>query len=298
MKTKAIDRRLEGKTVLRQCQLAQVYILDVIVEICERHNIKYFLYYGTLLGAMRHSGFIPWDDDLDISMFEDDYKKFLEVAQKELPEDLTLLTANNYGWHYELASRVVDRCSFFCLPCTKIEVPSGIFVDIIPFVRYPVLPRRLSLWLAHSLSVSWHGVIVHRALVHHSIAGIFVSGVKACVWKAIYVSLMAIKKLGCIFLKTCWRPLPENYVYDEVGCPKEDIFPLRKQLFEGKEYNVPNKAEDILASCYGDWHTPPADADKGLHHMVGLICPTNAPLTSWSRPYKNVRGGTVAQQCQ
>ena len=296
MEFKAKDKRLEGKTILRQCQLVQVYILDVIVEICEKYKINYFLNYGTLIGALRHGGFIPWDDDLDICMLKEDYDKFLSVAERELPENLTLLTPDNYGWHYESVSRVVDRCSFFCFPYTKIDYPSGIFVDIIPFVKYPLLPRKFSRWLAHSLSTSWHAVIVHRGLVHHSIAGIFVSGVKACVWKAIYLSLKALEKCCLLLFKTCWRPLPENFVYDERGYALDDIYPLRKHEFEGKQYNIPNKAESMLAVCYGDWRTPPPDADKGAHHPVGLICPTQAPFAKWSRPYNDSRSGTVAQQ--
>ena len=65
-------------------------ILKEIKKICDRHNLKYYLAYGTLLGAVRHNGFIPWDDDVDIVMFRDDYEKFLEIAEIELPTYLKL----------------------------------------------------------------------------------------------------------------------------------------------------------------------------------------------------------------
>lgn len=68
---------------------AMIEVLEVVAEICDKHNICYFADSGTLLGAVRHQGFIPWDDDMDICMLRDDYMHFLEVAPQELPE----------GWH-------------------------------------------------------------------------------------------------------------------------------------------------------------------------------------------------------
>ena len=79
----------EGST-LRKHQMKMVEILCVIDKICKKHKINYWLSSGTLLGAVRHHGFIPWDDDLDIEMLAEDYKRFLSVIQSELPNDLVL----------------------------------------------------------------------------------------------------------------------------------------------------------------------------------------------------------------
>lgn len=73
-------------SLMKRCWAAQMEILCQVQEICERHKIRYFADWGTLLGAVRHGGMIPWDDDIDISMLREDYVRFREVADAELPE--------------------------------------------------------------------------------------------------------------------------------------------------------------------------------------------------------------------
>lgn len=71
---------------------AQLEVLDVIARVCNKHNIRWFADWGTLLGAVRHQGFVPWDDDMDICMFRKDYERFLEIASSELPDEFTVLS--------------------------------------------------------------------------------------------------------------------------------------------------------------------------------------------------------------
>lgn len=73
---------------LRKAQLRMVEILKEVDKICRRHNIPYYLEGGTLLGAIRHHGFIPWDDDLDISVLKKDFPRLKKALQNELPENL------------------------------------------------------------------------------------------------------------------------------------------------------------------------------------------------------------------
>lgn len=72
--------------LLRKHQLANIEVLKRFIEVCKKHNLKYYAYCGTLLGAVRHKGVIPWDDDIDIAMFRNDFNKFLDVAPAELPD--------------------------------------------------------------------------------------------------------------------------------------------------------------------------------------------------------------------
>ena len=93
-----LDEVREGfyvPAMMKRAWAAELEILVEIDKICEKHKLHYYIDYGTLLGAVRHKGFIPWDDDIDIMMFRHDYEIFSEVAQAELPEEL-LFHSSNY----------------------------------------------------------------------------------------------------------------------------------------------------------------------------------------------------------
>lgn len=71
---------------LYELKKVEIELLKFFIDICDKYKLKYFVLYGTLLGAVRHKGFIPWDDDIDVGMLREDYECFLKVAQEELPE--------------------------------------------------------------------------------------------------------------------------------------------------------------------------------------------------------------------
>ena len=119
---------------LRRCQLKQLTILEEIDRICRKHNITYWLDGGTLLGAVRHGGFIPWDDDIDIAMPLDDARRFAQIAPGELREGLTLQSPETEPTR-EPIMKVRDNNSFYVEANDDFSMPygKGLYVDIFPF---------------------------------------------------------------------------------------------------------------------------------------------------------------------
>ena len=96
---------MNNNEILEQLKQIETEMLKEFILVCEKLNVKYYLAYGTLIGAIRHKGFIPWDDDIDVVMPREDYEIFLEKAQALLPEHLFLQ-------HIGLRAKSKMRCSF------------------------------------------------------------------------------------------------------------------------------------------------------------------------------------------
>ena len=95
-------------STMKRAWAAQLEVLAVIIELCKKNDIKYFAFWGTLLGAIRHRGFIPWDDDIDICMMRKDYMKFLEISKTELPNEFTVLNIYNEDLYENTFTRVTN----------------------------------------------------------------------------------------------------------------------------------------------------------------------------------------------
>lgn len=97
--------------MVKRSWAAQIKLLTVITDICDRHNIKWYATYGTLLGAVRHGGFIPWDDDLDIAMFREDYDRFNRIIKDELPDNYCVLNMYTELEYCDFLTRITNGLS-------------------------------------------------------------------------------------------------------------------------------------------------------------------------------------------
>lgn len=119
---------------LRKVQLLELQILKEIKRICTKYNIHYFLTGGTLIGAIRHKGFIPWDDDIDIAMLREDYDRFIEIAPKELDEKYSLICMqlnNDIGFYF--AKVVLKGTKYRTKQQPTGNEKFGFLVDILPY---------------------------------------------------------------------------------------------------------------------------------------------------------------------
>lgn len=118
---------------LRRLQLTELEILKEVSSICEKYNLEYYLIGGTLLGAVRHKGFIPWDDDLDIAMPRDDYEKFIVICESNLKSDYYLESyRNDYNYWIPFSKMRKNNTLFVEKDTQHMVCHNGIFIDIFP----------------------------------------------------------------------------------------------------------------------------------------------------------------------
>src|SRR6476469_4326427 len=134
------DERERGESRLRQCQLVMLRMLRILDYLCQKHGIEYFLVGGSLLGAIRHKGFIPWDDDLDVGMTRANYEKFCQLAVPELPHDIFFQTPQsdpNYPACHHVESKLRDKYSSYSSSAEGYNRKwhNGIMLDIFVYDR-------------------------------------------------------------------------------------------------------------------------------------------------------------------
>lgn len=115
----------------------ELEMLKKLDEVCQKHHLTYYVDYGTLLGAVRHKGFIPWDDDIDVAMFRDDYAKFQKIASDEFQEPYLYQDSYN-GQQIWCLSKIRDnRTTAIEFPEAPLEFNQGMFIDIYPIDDAP-----------------------------------------------------------------------------------------------------------------------------------------------------------------
>lgn len=131
IRTRYMKENKGNRLTLTEIKQVELGILDYIVDICNKYNLIYYLSYGTLIGAIRHKGFIPWDDDIDISMPRNDYEKFLKITSSgQINSKYKCLVPLVDGYYYEFA-KVIDT-STIVEDVSVQSTENGVWVDIFP----------------------------------------------------------------------------------------------------------------------------------------------------------------------
>lgn len=252
------------QSVLRKCQLKQLSILEEIDKICLKHNIKYWLDGGTLLGAVRHGGFIPWDDDIDIAMTLDDLNRFIKIAPSELPQHLFLQTPDNEPTKEPIV-KVRDLNSFYVEGSDNFDAPyeKGLYVDIFPFIPYPGVSKKFVKRITRGISKSYSILTKAHYYSLRSCAELFWFGGK-------YLLFSAIWKIACsIFPPKNYDNLGNILVNNGYGIMHKTskTLPLGKITFEGCEFPAPNDIDAYLSDLYRNYMDVPPPEKRKIHSV-------------------------------
>lgn len=251
---------------LREVQLKQIGILREIHRVCRKHNIDYWLDGGSILGAVRHGGFIPWDDDIDIAMRLEDIPRFAEACRQDLPEHLYLQTMESDPSCRLPISKVRDRESFLVEYSDDFNRPygKGIYVDIFPMIPYPSVSRSFIKRVAKGYCKANAILSSQHYYSWRSVAELFWFGFKRA-------ALGIQWKMACVFCKMgeYTSNVLNNNGYG-IMHRTDAIFPTAPIQFEGEEFLGPANPDAYLRDLYGDYmQLPPEDKRKG--HAVFYI---------------------------
>ncbi len=246
-------------TLLRKVQLRLLDILVEIDKICRKNDIKYWIDFGTLLGAIRHGGFIPWDDDIDVTMPTEDYHRFLEIAPKELPNTLFLQTKETDPSYSLLINKVRDKNSLYI---TKHEDFSrdynkGLYIDIFEATPYPSVNPKLQKFIMHWYQKTCHFFSVKQSVTLKNHLATIVFPIFKLGLDIIWGVLNIGQKMKVGYAK-------QFNVYGN-SYPREIVYPLNDISFEGKTFLGPSDPDKYLTSIYGDYMTLPKKEQQHTH---------------------------------
>ena len=260
---------------LDEMKKIQIEILDVIDRFCKEHEIHYWIDCGTLLGAIRHKGYIPWDDDIDIGMLREDYDKFRLFFNQENTRYKFECIENNKNFYFAFG-KVMDTNTELYEPDRKTGVKTGVYVDVFVYDNAPDDEKKCEkMFKKRDLYVKLRYAQLYPQAFDHSS------------WK---------KRIMRIFLNLYLKILPKNYYTKKIiknskkyrkmetvrvgnftGITKfmgsKRIFDEFVEVeFEGKHYPAPIGYDEWLRNTYGDYmQLPPVEKRVSNHVFEAFI---------------------------
>ena len=263
---------------LKQAQSVQLEMAKVVRDLCEKHDIPFFLSGGTALGAIRHQGTIPWDDDLDLSMMRKDYERFLAIAEKELPEAYCLQTAQNSSYPLPFG-KIRKKDTLYVEAVSKnARFHQGIWIDIFPIDGY--VPEKVDL-RKERLRLRFFAKIMYikgRSFTWRNKEGTgklksFLYHLPIILITPFFSRKAILRRYEGIYKRFCHEDTEFVIECDGLGygqriLPREIYKGSRKVLFEGEEFPVPIGVEDYLVLNYGDYMKLPPVEERQKGHSV------------------------------
>lgn len=272
------------KTVLRKVQLTQLEIAKEIKRVCDENDINYFLDSGTLIGAVRHKGFIPWDDDMDIGMLRSDYDKFVELAPEKLGEDFFLQTWDN-DVNYPLAFAKVRKknTKYIEAVACKSGAYNELYVDVFPYDVYPD-DERVAIKTIKKVRLYKNILMMqckYEPWARHQ--NRFVKILVGIKYFPYYIlgkvkSKNKIKQQCNMYMKKFNNEKNIKWLYEQGGaqCGKVKL-PIKCfetftiMEFENENFKCPNDFDAVLTRMYGNYmELPPVEERENRHNIIKI----------------------------
>lgn len=253
-------------TNLRKCLLI---IANEIKRICEKNGIKYFLIGGTYLGAVRHKGFIPWDDDMDLGMLRDDYEKFLKIAGDEL-DDRFFISSMESEADYGLAFiKVRLNGTRFYETANPEILHSGIFVDIFPLDRFP--DNKISRIIQLNQIKLYKNALFYKCGYKYPYSNRSVIGMTLVKYISKKDKKKISKKLTDVLTRYNSRKTKLYFDISDGYYPEQSLHTLENATFEDEEFPIPGNVDETLSLIYGEWRKLPPEEERVFCHVSGEI---------------------------
>jgi len=271
---------------LKKVWAVQLDLLRELLEVCRRNDIKLVAWAGTMLGAVRHKGFIPWDDDVDVAMDRENYEKLLRLPASEFRAPYFLQTARSdprYFLSYARFRNSATTCIIqgFDSP----EYNNGIYIDIFPLdgcVDSEIV--RVSQWFVKSLVAAMindehHGLSRNPTVVSR------VLHLARPIWRLVGRERLIRLHDGVVSLFTAWTPFlapaQELWIIRKYRARKEELRDIVEIPFENLSVPVPRAYQSVLSRIYGDYMSYPSAATRGKWHEGLLRFDPETPYTEF-----------------
>lgn len=268
----------QREQMLREVQLENCKSLKKLDEICKRHGLQYWMMYGSLIGVVRHKGFIPWDDDIDVGMMRDDFEKLRQIPASEWGDDFVFMDGEcddivhdmMFGRVYQAKSRIQSHndVNYWKDPTTHKSWYTKLICDIFIF---DMVPDDHAEYLKLYKKICTYGKKKYKwTKLEFNAEGNGLAGFAKCAYGKM---MRKIYKKPWLNLYHKYRQMIKNsqhgsrigtYYTEDTDCYEYDeVFPLQEAPFEDMMVPIPKNYDQMLKNMYGNYMDFPPENERG-----------------------------------